>query len=209
MYLYNFENSEIEIYDLNNSMLKLDSKFPIHFYDNYYYYVVNRNNSEMVMIKRGENEFFGNLKSSIKIKKEFNFLILFLILLGFSLLVIIGFYIKRFFNFIFIYSDKIKYKRNSTGISNDEYLVLSKFISNNNILENNMLQSMLDKKQYDRSHNVRLKNNLVESINSKFKYLLKDDSKQYLEIQKSQYDGRYKRYFLSIGTLKIISKAKK
>ena len=209
MYLYNFENSEIEIYDLNNSMLKLDSKFPIHFYDNYYYFVVNRNNSEMVMIKRGENEFFGNLKSSIKIKNEFNCLILFLILLGFSLLVIIGFYIKRFFNFIFIYSDKIKYKRNSIGISNDEYLVLSKFISNNNILENNMLQSMLDKKQYDRSHNVRLKNNLVESINSKFKYLLKDDSKQYLEIQKSQYDGRYKRYFLSIGTLKIISKAKK
>jgi DNA-binding MarR family transcriptional regulator len=209
IYLYNFENLEIEIYNRNNSMLKLDSKFPIHFYDNHYYFVVNRNNSEKVLIKREKNEFFGDLKSSIKIKEEFNFLILFLILFGFSLLVIIGFYANRFFNFIFMYSDKIKYKRNSISISNDEYLVLSKFISNNNILENNKLQSMLDKKQYDRSHNVRLKNNLVESINSKFKYLLGDDSKQYIETQKSQYDGRYKRYFLTFGTLKIISKLKK
>jgi DNA-binding MarR family transcriptional regulator len=209
MYLYDFENLEFKIYNVNNTILKMDSNFPMHFYDNHYYFVVNRNNDKKVMIRRGKNEFFGDLKSSIKIKEEFNFLILFLILLGFFLLIIIGFYVNRFFNFIFMYSDKIKYKRNSISISNDEYLVLSKFISNNNILENNNLQSMLDKKQYDRSHNVRLKNNLVESINSKFKYLLGDDSKQYIETQKSQYDGRYKRYFLTFGTLKIISKVKK
>ena len=209
IYLYDFENLEFKIYNINNTILKMDSNFPMHFYDNRYYFVVNRNNNKKVMIRRGKNEFFGNLKSSTKIKEEFNFLILFLILIGFSLLVIIGFYVNKFYNFIIMYSDKIKYKRNSISISKDEYLVLSKFISNNNILENNNLQSMLDKKQYDRSHNVRLKNNLVESINSKFMYLLGDDSKQYIQTQKSQYDGRYKRYFLNFGTLKFISKVKK
>jgi len=206
LYLYDFENLELKTYNINNTVLKMDPNFRMHFYDNSYYFVVNRNNGKKVMIKRGENEFFGDPKSTKKIKEEFNFLKLFLILLGFSLLVKIGFYVNRFFNFIFLNSDRIKYKRNSIGISKDEYLVLSKFISNNNFLENNKLQDLLDKKQYDRSHNIRLKNNLIESINSKLKYLLGDDSKQYIETQKSQYDGRYKRYFLTFGTLKIILK---
>ena len=91
-------------------------------------------------------------------------------------------------------------------ISNEEYLILCEFISNGNIIENNQIQSLLDKEQYDRSHNIRLKNNLIESLNSKFKYLISDESKQYIETQKSEYDKRYKRYVLNIGQLSILNK---
>ena len=61
--------------------------------------------------------------------------------------------------------------------------MLKEFINNRNILENNILQNIVDKKQYDRSHNIRRKNNLISTLNTKFQYLFNKDY-NYIEVQK-------------------------
>ena len=206
MYLYNYQNLEFEIYDINNELFKIDKKFPVYFFDNKYHFIINRNNSDKVLITKTKKELLGEIRNINKLKKSYDFFIIILVLLGFASIVLIVFFIRRIRNSILMYPDKIRYKRNFISISSEEHLVLCEFISNNNILENNKLQGLLDKEQYDRSHNVRLKNNLVASLNSKFKYLLADDSKLYIQTKKSEFDGRYKSYFLDLGNLKIISK---
>ena len=203
--LYDYESFTFEIYDINNTILKLDKKFKIHLHNNKYHFIVNRNNSEKVLINRTKKEFFGNLKSSKKINEN-NYLIWFVVFLSVFSLILIHNYFNKYLNSVVLYRNKIKHKRNVIRISNEEYLILSEFISNSNIIENNQIQRLLDKEQYDRSHNIRLKNNLIESLNSKFKYLISDESKQYIETQKSKYDKRYKRYFLNIGQLYFVNK---
>jgi len=203
--LYDYESFTFEIYDINNTILKLDKRFKIHLHNNKYHFIVNRNNSEKVLINRTKKEFFGNLKSSKKINEN-NYLIWFVVFLSVFSLILIHNYFNKYLNSVVLYRNKIKHKRNVIRISNEEYLILSEFISNSNIIENNQIQRLLDKEQYDRSHNIRLKNNLIESLNSKFKYLISDESKQYIETQKSEYDKRYKRYFLNIGQLSIVNK---
>ena len=203
--LYDYESFTLEIYDINNTLLKLDKRFKIHLHNNKYHFIVNRNNSEKVLINRTKKEFFGNLKSSKKINNN-NYLIWFVVFLSVFSLILIHNYFNKYLNSVVLYRNKIKHKRNVIRISNEEYLILSEFISNSNIIENNQIQRLLDKEQYDRSHNIRLKNNLIESLNSKFKYLISDESKQYIETQKSKYDKRYKRYFLNIGQLYFVNK---
>ena len=203
--LYDYESFTFEIYDINNTILKLDKRFKIHLHNNKYHFIVNRNNSEKVLINRTKKEFFGNLKSSKKINEN-NYLIWFVVFLSVFSLILIHNYFNKYLNSVVLYRNKIKHKRNVIRISNEEYLILSEFISNSNIIENNQIQRLLDKEQYDRSHNIRLKNNLIESLNSKFKYLISDESKQYIETQKSKYDKRYKRYFLNIGQLYFVNK---
>ncbi|MDC1310503.1 hypothetical protein N8215_02680, partial [Flavobacteriaceae bacterium] len=102
-------------------------------------------------------------------------------------------------------SEKIKYKSNYIFISEVEYSVLKEFIINRNVLENNILQNIVNKKQYDRSHNIRRKNNLISTLNTKFQYLFNKDY-NYIEIQKSEYDKRYKRYFLNLYKLNFVYK---
>tara|TARA_B110000967_G_C18843555_1_gene540711 strand:- start:122 stop:1483 length:1362 start_codon:yes stop_codon:yes gene_type:complete len=205
-FLFNYENNILEIYNVNNTLLKHDSRFKIHLYDDKYHFVVNRNNSEKILINRSKKELFGALKSYKEINKNINYLLWFVIFLSVVTLSLIVYYLNRYLNSVILYPNRIKHKRNVVKISNEEYLILCEFISNGNIIENNQIQSLLDKEQYDRSHNIRLKNNLIESLNSKFKYLISDESKQYIETQKSEYDKRYKRYFLNIGQLSIVNK---
>ena len=103
----------------------------------------------------------------------------------------------RYLKIIFIYPKRIKYRNNTIFITNDEYIILKEFIKNQNILENNILQNLLNKDQYDKSHNIRIKNNTINSLNSKLKILFKDNNVNFIDMQKSEYDKRYKRYLLN------------
>ena len=112
----------------------------------------------------------------------------------------------RYLKIIFIYPKRIKYRNNTIFITNDEYIILKEFIKNQNILENNILQNLLNKDQYDKSHNIRIKNNTINSLNSKLKILFKDNNVNFIDMQKSEYDKRYKRYLLNFKELKIVVK---
>ena len=111
----------------------------------------------------------------------------------------------KYLSIVSLSPQEIKYKRNYIFITKDEYLVLKEFVINHNILENNILQNIVNKEQYERSHNIRRKNNLINTLNNKLQYLF-NNNYIYIEIQNSEYDKRYKRYLLNLYKLKIILK---
>ena len=111
----------------------------------------------------------------------------------------------KYLSIVSLSPQEIKYKLNYIFITKDEYLVLKEFVINHNILENNILQNIVNKEQYERSHNIRRKNNLINTLNNKLQYLF-NNNYIYIEIQNSEYDKRYKRYFLNLYKLKITLK---
>jgi hypothetical protein len=203
----NLDSYELKSFDVNNSYLKINNNFKTHFHNNNFHFVVNRNNGKRVLIKRTKKELFGRINTKKDIVNK-NYLtlenILIIGLLVFIILVILVF--RRYLNSIFLYPEKIKYRNKIVFISDDEYLVLKGFIENQNTLENNILQALLNKDQYHNSHNIRRKNNLVNNLNSKLKILFNDNNVNFIEIHKSEFDKRYKKYLLYSKDLKIVIK---
>ena len=123
----------------------------------------------------------GPKKREIYLGNKTEFLSVFIIILIIVLILFSITKFKRYYNSIFIYNDKIKYRRNFVLISKYEFIVLKEFLKNNNILENNIIQDLINQDQYDRSHNIRRKNNLIEKLDSKFKYLFNNSSLKFIK----------------------------
>jgi len=203
----NLDSYELSTNNLTNTLLKVSDRFKIHYFDGNFHFVVNRNNGERVLISRTKKELLGTSKflKTLKNKKLLSFNNL--IIIGLLLLIIITiFLLMRYLNSVILKTNKIKYRNKTVFIYSEEYLTLRDFFINQNSLENNILQNLLNKDQYERSHNVRRKNNLINTLNSKFQILFNNNSFNYIEIKKSDFDKRYKRYFLNLINLKTIIK---
>ena len=201
----NLDSFELSNNNLTNALLKVSKRFKIHYFDGSFHFVVDRNNGERVLISRTKKELLGTPKflKSLENKNLLSFNNL--IITGLLLFVIITiFFLRRYFNSVILKTNKIKYRNKTVFISEEEYLVLKEFFRNQNSLENNILQNLVNKDQYERSHNVRRKNNLINTLNSKFQILFNNNSFNYIEIKKSDFDKRYKRYFLNLNNLKTI-----
>ena len=201
----NLDSYELSTNNLTNTLLKVSNRFKIHYFDGSFHFVVNRNNGERVLISRTKKELLGTSKflKSLKNKKFLsvdNFIIIGLLLL----VIITFFFLRRYLNSVILKINKIKYRNKTVFISEEEYIVLKEFFRNQNSLENNILQNLVNKDQYERSNNVRRKNNLINTLNSKLQILFNNNSFNYIEIKKSDFDKRYKRYFLNLINLKSI-----
>jgi len=201
----NLDSFELSNNNLTNALLKVSKRFKIHYFDGSFHFVVDRNNGERVLISRTKKELLGTPKflKSLENKNLLSFNNL--IITGLLLFVIITiFFLMRYFNSVILKTNKIKYRNKTVFISEEEYLVLKEFFRNQNSLENNILQNLVNKDQYERSHNVRRKNNLINTLNSKFQILFNNNSFNYIDTKNSDFDKRYKRYFLNLINLKTI-----
>ena len=201
----NLDSFELSNNNLTNALLKVSKRFKIHYFDGSFHFVVDRNNGERVLISRTKKELLGTPKylKSLENKNLLSFNNL--IITGLLLFVIITiFFLRRYFNSVILKTNKIKYRNKTVFISEEEYLVLKEFFRNQNSLENNILQNLVNKDQYERSHNVRRKNNLINTLNSKSQILFNNNSFNYIDTKNSDFDKRYKRYFLNLINLKTI-----
>ena len=126
----------------------------------------------------------------------------------FSIIVLIILSIHQYLYYLILTPNRLKFKNYKVNLTNEEYFILQEFITNQHIIENNILQKILNKEQYDRSHNIRLKNKFIIELNSKLQYLFNNNITNYIQIQKSSFDKRYKRYYLNLEKKKLINKAK-
>jgi len=203
----NLDSYELSTNNLTNTLLKVSDRFKIHYFDGNFHFVVNRNNGERVLISRTKKELLGTSKFLKTLENKNLLSFNNLIIIGLLLLIIITiFLLMRYLNSVILKTNKIKYRNKTVFISSEEYLILREFFRNQNSLENNILQNLVNKDQYERSHNVRRKNNLINTLNSKFQILFNNNSFNYIEIKKSDFDKRYKRYFLNLINLKTIVK---
>ena len=202
---FNLDSYELSTNNLTNTLLKVNDRFKVHYFDGNFHFVVDRNNGERVLISRSKKELLGTSKflKSLENKKllSFNNLIIIGLLL---FVIIIIFFSRRYLNSVILKTNKIKYRNKTVFISEEEYIVLKEFFRNQNSLENNILQNLVNKDQYERSHNVRRKNNLINTLNSKLQILFNNNSLNYIEIKNSDFDKRYKRYFLNLSNSKTI-----
>ena len=203
----NLDSYELSTNNLTNTLLKVSDRFKVHYFDGNFHFVVNRNNGERVLISRSKKELLGTSKFLKSLKNKKLLSVNNLIIIGLLLFVIITiFFLMRYLNTVILKINKIKFRNKTVFISEEEYIVLKEFFRNQNSLENNILQNLVNKDQYERSHNVRRKNNLINTLNSKLQILFNNNNNSfnYIEIKKSDFDKRYKRYFLNLNNLKTI-----
>ena len=205
-YLYFNEDLSFKTYDVSSIILKISSRFKMYFFNDLYHFIVKRNN-KMILMSRTKKELFGSSTSIRHIDKNTNLKVI-IVLVFFSIIGLIILSIHQYLYYLILTPNRLKFKNYKINLSDEEYLILQKFISNQHIIENNILQKILDKEQYDRSHNIRLKNKFIIELNSKLQYLFNNNITNYIQIQKSSFDKRYKRYYLNLEKKKLINKAK-
>ena len=205
-YIYNNEDLSINIHNINPIFLKIDRRYEIYFFNNLYHFIVKRNN-KMFLMSRTEEELLGP-SIDLKYISKNNILKGIMTLILFSIFGLLTLLIYQYLYYIELSTGRLKFKNNKINLSEEEEIILQEFISNQQIIENTKVQEILDKKQYDRSHNIRLKNKFVLELNSKLQYLFNNNITNYVQIQQSSYDKRYKRYFLYLENKKIIKKSK-
>ena len=204
-FLYN-EDLSFKTYDVNPILLKRQTRFKMYFYNDLYHFIIKRNN-KMILMSRTKKELFGNLISIRHINKKNNLKVIMALVL-FSIIGLIILSIHQYLYYLILTPNRLKFKNYKINLSNDEHLILQEFISNQHILENNILQKILDKEQYDRSHNIRLKNIFIIELNSKLQYIFNNNTSNYIQIQQSSFDKRYKRYYLNLENKKLINQSK-
>jgi hypothetical protein len=206
-YLYFNKELSFKTYDVSPILLKRQSRFKIYLYNNLYHFIVKSINNKMILMSRTKKELFGTSIAIRHINKNNNLKVIMALVL-FSIIILIILSIHQYLYYLLITPNRLKFKNYKINLSDEEYLILQKFISNQHIIENNILQKILDKDQYDRSHNIRLKNKFIIELNSKLQYLFNNNITNYIQIQKSSFDKRYKRYYLNLEKKKLINKAK-
>lgn len=207
VYLYDVKESKFDIYQTNSRLIKLNKHFKIHFYNNSFHLVVVRNNNDHALISLTKDELLGPRRRTFKTRSnKIHFLIDVLKFFGVIAIGVILFYVYRFTHFLRVSENKMIFKLSSIEISAQEYRIMQEFTRNNNKIENNRLQKILNKDQYDRSHNIRLKNASIEKLNEKIKYIFNDNSIDFIKVQPSKFDKRYKEYVLTLGKIKVKNK---
>ena len=118
---------------------------------------------------------------------------LYFLLIG-LLIIITYFFLNKWNNMILISPNKIRKGFRSIGISGKEYLLM-KFLSENpNNLEAKTVALIVGEDHFNNSHNFRLKNEMIKSLNDKLAVFTKSDQPLIME-KKSEYDKRFKFYY--------------
>ena len=121
------------------------------------------------------------------------------------LLLIIAIYI--FFNnrnnIVMIYLDTIRRGSRSVGITEKEYLFMKYLCKNPTNVDTKTVLSILGEKHFNNSHNARLKNEIIKSLNDKLITLLEAKRPLIME-KKSDYDKRFKVYFWNHEKITLI-----
>jgi len=205
LHLLNIDNNEIRTYKLNSTLLKRNDGLPVIYNNNSLYFVITRNNKERLLIHRDIDEVFG-----VQIdKKNLNKRPLNLILASLLIIVIFIMIIIKAINYlktVYVSKDEIRFRNIKLSITKEEFDIFKQFYTNNYILENNILIEIIYKKQYDRTHNIRLKNNMIVNLNSKLQLLTKNNTGSFITSKQSKYDKRFKSYYLNLTNFKLIFK---
>ena len=150
---------------------------------------------DLFLRKLSANEVLPESKDLHPLLSQSPQFIKYLYFLPISLLIIITyFFLNKWNNMILISPNKIRKGFRSIGISGKEYLLM-KFLSENpNNLEAKTVALIVGEDHFNNSHNFRLKNEMIKSLNDKLVVFTKSDQPLIME-KKSEYDKRFKFYY--------------
>lgn len=206
-YTLDVHKEEIKEYQVNNTSFRLNKKFHPFSFENSLYFVINGNNRESLIISRTHKEFLGESIANISLKKDLNYIFWCLLLAFFlSALFMLQIKIPRYKNSLFLDEKNMKFRKKTLKITPNEYVILQLFVQSPSGVENNIIQQRIDQPQYDRSHNIRLKNNLIEDLNKKFQIIFANSDTNFIHKEASSFDKRFKKYTLDLGRVTLRAK---
>ena len=109
-------------------------------------------------------------------------------------IMIICFFLYKRNNIVLVYPKKICKGFRSIGISKKEYLLMKSLSENPNNLEAKTVSLIVGEEHFNNSHNFKLKNEMIKSLNDKLVVLLSSNQPSIME-RKNEYDKRFKCYY--------------
>jgi len=201
-----FQYSKFIVIDIINNRIKEFEKTMVgqqifhilqpFFHNNRFYFFDINNSGELYFSFAPENEIIGKeissdpfYTNSLKAKTWVIFIII-LILVYFTYKTTKSIYRKR--NKILLIENGLKYKRTFVQIDLEALSILKLLIAANTVNSADILK-IVEKEQFSRAHNERLKFQKIEEINFQLKTLLGNDE-ELITSKKSDFDRRIRVY---------------
>ena len=200
LYIVDVINNNIKTYNKSSFQYGLSDKFDSFYMDGVFYCLsLMSSKNTLRLITRNEDEFFGQLVSENQLyynneKIYIAIITILLILISiFSYFRIKKLNIKR--NKIIVTEIEMIYKRRIIPFDVNSIKILNLFFQKNKEVFSSDIMDIVENKDLNHGHNTRVKNNLIDEINLKFKSLLGVDD-DLITFQKSSLDKRIKVYIL-------------
>ncbi|MDA8931359.1 hypothetical protein N9H42_01660 [Flavobacteriaceae bacterium] len=214
--LFNTQRSLVKIDVINNETsyysenplyfnVEMDLNLPIYKYKNAYIYY-KKKNKNLLLSKVTENLFVqqktGNGSLFIHQKNRTLYTVFSLL---FGVLIIVLWLIlkkrKKKKKTLFVFEHKISFNKKEAFLEPSEYLILKTLIANP-ALESAQILSLIYNESLTKSHNEKIKNTLIESLNLKLSYVI-GGSGAPIASEKSPEDKRIRIYSLKIPQVKV------
>ena len=214
--LFNTQRSLVKIDVINNETsyysenplyfnVEMDLNLPIYKYKNAYIYY-KKKNKNLLLSKVTENLFVqqktGNGSLFIHQKNRTLYTVFSLL---FGVLIIVLWLIlkkrKKKKKILFVFEHKISFNKKEAFLEPSEYLILKTLIVNP-ALESAQILSLIYNESLTKSHNEKIKNTLIESLNLKLSYVI-GGSGAPIASEKSPEDKRIRIYSLKIPQVKV------
>ena len=214
--LFNTQRSLVKIDVINNETsyysenplyfnVEMDLNLPIYKYKNAYIYY-KKKDKNLLLSKVTENLFVqqktGNGSLFIHQKNRTLYTVFSLL---FGVLIIVLWLIlkkrKKKKKTLFVFEHKISFNKKEAFLEPSEYLILKTLIVNP-ALESAQILSLIYNESLTKSHNEKIKNNLIESLNLKLSYVI-EGSGTPIASEKSPEDKRIRIYSLKIPQVKV------
>ena len=214
--VFNTQKGLIKIDPHNNSVsyytenpiyynVAINQKLPLYKHKGFYYYY-NSNDQDLVLTKIAESKFvpIETNSGTLFVNKTNKYL-----LLTTSVLLIFSFgfiwwLLKKRKNkkkTLLVFEHKISLNKKETFLEPAEYLILKTLIVRT-ALESAQLLALIYNESLTKSHNEKIKNNLIESLNLKLSYVLEGEQTPIVS-EKSLEDKRIRVYSLKVSQFMV------
>ena len=183
----------------------INQKLPLYKHKGFYYYY-NSNDQDLVLTKIAESKFvpIETNSGTLFVNKTNKYL-----LLTTSVLLIFSFgfiwwLLKKRKNkkkTLLVFEHKISLNKKETFLEPAEYLILKTLIVRT-ALESAQLLALIYNESLTKSHNEKIKNNLIESLNLKLSYVLEGEQTPIVS-EKSLEDKRIRVYSLKVSQFMV------
>jgi len=198
-------NNSCIVFNKTSFQQKFYPYFKSEYIDGVFYcFLLVKSNDHILLSTRSEDEFFGQFIKEERLYTTHQNIYIILSIIGFIIifviLVISYLHLKKWRinkNKIIVTQKQLIYQNQILSLNEKSIKLLNLFFkSNNEVLSRNIME-IVENRELNYGHNTRIKNQKIDQINMKLKFILKIDD-DLITFRKSDLDKRIKVYSLNM-----------
>ena len=198
MILVDALNNKVKWFKKKNFHYGLNNRFKSFYSDKVFYCVINSyNDDSLTLLKRDEDDFFGELISEDKLyynnENIYYSIVIFLLVLVFVLVYIQIDKFKKNRNKIKVEDDSIVYKSKILNFDKKCIRIITLLLNSEKEVFSREIMKITENPSLNYGHNTRVMNKTIEEINFKLRSIL-DCKEDLITFKKSETDKRIKVY---------------